>query len=179
MNFMKIGFLRKNIPDYLYHLTTTENYRNILRDGVIKQNHDRILNKQAVFTVEKNNYINQWSKAFVNNENLKDMLIAHISTGSDNVVLKISTKNLDLKKLFIRNQNKFFMFKNGNYDKLPKNPIKFLECFIDALHLRYGTPAALKKFFNKNKPYEYIYKDKIAAQEIDCIVSLDEFLGKK
>ena len=85
---------------------------------------------------------------------------------------------MDLKKLFIRNQNKFFMFKNGNYDKLPKNPIKFFEYVIDALHLRYGTPAALKKFFNKNKPYEYIYNDNIAAQEIDCIVLLDEFLGK-
>ena len=33
-------------------------------------------------------------------------------------------------------------------------------------------------FFNKNKPYEYIYNDNIAAQEIDCIVLLDEFLGR-
>ena len=85
---------------------------------------------------------------------------------------------MDLKKLFIRNQNKFFLFKNGKYDELPKNPVSFLGCIIDVLHLRYGTPAALKKFFNKNKPYEYVYKDKIDAQEIDNIISLDEFLGR-
>ena len=178
MNAIKNGLFRRNIPDYLYHLTTKENYRNILRDGVIKQNYDRILNKQAVFTVEQKNFINQWSNTSVNNENLRDMLIEHTSLGGDSVVLKISTKNLDLKKLFIRNQNKFFNYKNGKYDKLPKNPAKFFEFIIDALHLRYGTPAAIKKFFNKNKPYEYIYKDKIDTKEIDSIISLDEFLGK-
>ncbi len=178
MSFVKNCFFRKNIPDYLYHLTTKDNYCNILRDGVIKQNHDRFLNKNAVFTVEQNNFIHEWSKTFINNENLRDMLIEHISLGDDNVVLKISTKNLDLKKLFIRNQKKYFDFKNSMYDKLPKNPIKFLECIMDAFHLKYGTLAALKKFFNKNKPYEYIYKDKINVREIDSIISLDEFLGK-
>lgn len=178
MTFIKSCFFRKNIPDYLYHLTTKENYQNILRDGVIKQNQDRILNKHAVFTVEQNNFINEWSKTIVNSQNLRDMLIEHTSSCGDSVVLKISTKNLDLKKLFIRNQNKFFNYKNGKYDKLPKNPVSFFEFIIDAMHLRYGTPAALKKFFNKNKPYEYIYKDKIDVQEIDNIILLDEFLGK-
>ncbi len=150
MNFVSRCFFRKNIPDYLYHLTTKENCRNIFNDGVIKQNQDRILNKYAVFTVDQNNFTNVWSKTIINNENLRDMLIEHISLGGDSVVLKVSTKNLDLKKLFIRNQNKFFGFKNGEYDKLPKNPLKFLGFIVDALHLRYGTPAALKKFFSKN-----------------------------
>lgn len=178
MRFSYIGFLRKNVPDYLYHLTTINNYKNIVRDGFINISHDRFLNKDAIFTVEKNNYINEWSKSIINDDNLKNLLLEHVSSCGDSVVLKISTKNLNLKKLFVRNQNKFFMLKNSYYDKLPKNPVKFVECLVDAFHLRFGTPATLKKFFMKNKPYEYIYKDKINTNDIDCIISLDEFLGK-
>ncbi len=178
MNLLCTKFTRKNIPEYLFHLTTKDNYKSILQDGYIKKSHDRILNKDAVFLIEKNNYLTEWSKVFVDKDNLKNRLIEHVNLGDESVVLKITTKNLHLKKLFVRNQKKFFMLYNGQYDELPKNPLKFIRMITDAIHLRFGTPAFIKKFFNKHKPYEYIYKDKIETNNIAGIIPLKQFIEK-
>lgn len=176
LNTIKQKICKRNIPEYLYHMTGVNTCKNIRQDGFILPSQDRILNKDAIFTIEKKNYLTEWAKTIVDNDNLKNMLLSHINCEKEAVVLKIPTKNLQLRKLFVRNQKKFFKFKNGEYDELPKNPLKMLKSIFDCLHLRYGTPAFLAKFHNKPKAYEYIYKDKIDIKDIDEIIPLDEFL---
>ncbi len=168
---------RKNIPGELYHITSKSSYKDIIRDSFIRPSQDRVLNKEAIFTIDKKNFLNAWEKTIVDNDSLKNRLLQHANRANDIVVLKISTKNLKLRNLFVRNQVKFFDAFTGNNEKMPKNPLKFIKNLIDFLHLRYGSFAFLKKFANKDKAYEYIYKDKISVKDIDAVMTLEEFLG--
>lgn len=173
---LKIPVFKKNIPQYLYHLTGKNTYANIVRDGFIRTSKDRILNKSAVFTIEPQNYSRQWEKTIIDNNTLKNRLLEQVGIEKETVALKISTQNLKTGKLFVRNQNKFFKFRAGLYDNLPKHPLKRLKSIIDCIHLRYGTPAFLRKFYNRNKAYEYIYKDNISTEDIAEVIPLEQFL---
>ena len=176
INFAGKKLFSKNIPQYLYHLTPKKNYQQMVQDGCIKQTHDSLLNKDAIFTIEKNNYMNKWANTKIKNEYLNDMLLSQVDYTRDTVVLRIPTKNLNLQKLFVRNQKKYFGFAYGEYDTPIKNPIKFIQTLKVLIHLRYGTPAYLKKFQNSNNAYEYIYKDSININNIDSVIPLKQFL---
>lgn len=175
LNLTKQNICKRNMPKYLYHMTGSNTCKKIKNSGFILPSNDCILNKNAVFTIDKGNYLREWEKIIVDNNDLKNRLLEHINREKGAVVLKISTKNLNSRKLFVRNQKKFFKFKNGEYDELPKNPLRILQNLFDYLHLRYGTPAFLAKYHNKSKAYEYIYKGKIDIKDIDDIIPLDKF----
>ena len=64
---------RHNIPRYLYHLTTKENYNSMLKDGFIKTSHDVELssNLEGVFLFEMINFVKRWGSTGFDTKALK------------------------------------------------------------------------------------------------------------
>ena len=104
---------KHKIPRYIYHLTNKKSYNTMLKEGVLKSNYEAVLVMKCVFGVELVNFLKHWGKVKKDNEwSLQEQLVYdQASKGqSDMVILKISTKSLDNKKLFVRSQNKIFNF---------------------------------------------------------------------
>ena len=54
---------RRNLPRYLYHITTENNYQQMLKDGYIKGHHDLDLNTHlsGVFLFDLKNFSKRWT----------------------------------------------------------------------------------------------------------------------
>ena len=150
---------RRNIPRYLYHLTTKENYNSMLKDGCIKAFHDvdPTTNLNGVFLFDMINFVKKWSSTgpiadFLKNPlPLSNALILKTSVKTPEIVLlKIPIKNFPLEKLRCRVQN----FGSG----------------ITSEHADNGDPATNRKHFTRKKfALEYIFRGNIPINEVSKI----------
>lgn len=102
---------RRNLPRYLYHITTENNYQQMLKDGYIKGHHDLDLNTHlsGVFLFDLKNFSKRWTTMGIDlGDKLftfaKGLIMQASKDDSNLVVLKISTKTLSQNKLKCRNQ---------------------------------------------------------------------------
>lgn len=102
---------RRNLPRYLYHITTENNYQQMLKDGYIKGHHDLDLNTRlsGVFLFDLKNFSKRWTTMGIDwGDKLftfaKGLIMQASKDDSNLVVLKISTKTLSQNKLKCRNQ---------------------------------------------------------------------------
>lgn len=150
---------RRNVPRYLYHLTSKDNYKSILKDGFLKTNLDDT-KLDGVFMFDILNFVKRWcnSGAFIegldNKVSIAKGLFFYIVMKNPNIVLlKIPTKNLDLKNLRCR----ALVFNNKISEK----------------HSNYGDLATNRKHYSRKKfPIEYIYEKNILINNIQKIGEL-------
>mgnify|MGYP001657574197 FL=1 len=102
---------RRNLPRYLYHITTENNYQQMLKDGYIQGHHDLDLNTHlsGVFLFDLKNFSKRWTTMGIGwGDKLftfaKGLIMQASKDDSNLVVLKISTKTLSQNKLKCRNQ---------------------------------------------------------------------------
>ena len=145
---------RRNLPRYLYHITTENNYQQMLKDGYIKGHHDLDLNTHlsGVFLFDLKNFSKRWTTMGIDwGDKLftfaKGLIMQASKDDSNLVVLKIPTKTLSQNKLKCRNQ--------------------FSDC---ELHNTYGDFATNQKHYTrKKKPIEYINEENIPIQNVTKI----------
>lgn len=102
---------RRNLPRYLYHITTENNYQQMLKEGYIKGHHDLDLSTHlsGVFLFDLKNFSKRWTTMGIDlGDKLftfaKGLIMQASKDDSNLVVLKISTKTLSQNKLKCRNQ---------------------------------------------------------------------------
>lgn len=102
---------RRNLPRYLYHITTENNYQQMLKDGYIKGHHDLDLSTHlsGVFLFDLKNFSKRWTTMGIDlGDKLftfaKGLIMQASKDDSNLVVLKIPTKTLSQNKLKCRNQ---------------------------------------------------------------------------
>lgn len=104
-------------PEFLYHLTSKENYESMLETKRIFQGYDKCSGR-SVFTFELGNFHQHWDKILDTEVELKAKLLKQAAKrGDDVVLLQIPTSTLKKDRLFIRSQNAYFKcFKKSIYD---------------------------------------------------------------
>lgn len=102
---------RRNLPRYLYHVTTENNYQQMLKDGYIKGHHDldSSTHLSGVFLFDLKNFSKRWITMGIDwGDRLftfaKGLIMQASKDDSNLVVLKIPTKTLSQNKLKCRNQ---------------------------------------------------------------------------
>lgn len=102
---------RRNLPRYLYHITTENNYQQMLKDGYIKGHHDldSSTHLSGVFLFDLKNFSKRWLTMGIDwGDRLftfaKGLIMQASKDDSNLVVLKIPTKTLSQNKLKCRNQ---------------------------------------------------------------------------
>lgn len=102
---------RRNLPRYLYHITTENNYQQMLKDGYIKGHHDldSSTHLSGVFLFDLKNFSKRWITMGIDWGNklftfAKGLIMQASKDDSNLVVLKIPTKTLSQNKLKCRNQ---------------------------------------------------------------------------
>lgn len=149
---------RRNLPRYLYHVTTENNYQQMLKDGYIKGHHD--LNSSShlsgVFMFDLNNFSKRWTtmgiewmgKLFTF---ARGLIMQAAKDDSNIVVLKIPTRTLSQRKLKCRNQ------------------------LTDSeTHNTYGDFATNQKHYTRKKnAIEYINEGDIPIQNVTKIGEAD------
>lgn len=145
---------RRNLPRYLYHITTENNYQQMLKEGYIKGHHDLDLSTHlsGVFLFDLKNFSKRWTTMGIDwGDKLftfaKGLIMQASKDDSNLVVLKISTKTLSQNKLKCRNQ------------------------LTDSkTHNTYGDFATNQKHYTrKKKPIEYINEENIPIQNVTKI----------
>jgi hypothetical protein len=147
----------KEIPRFLYTITTKANYESMCKDGYIRPAQDILRPKmQGIFLFDLRNLTKRWtSNSFFRTQNfITQLFLALTDKSKDLVVLKVPTKNLD-KPLKIRSLN--YLFKNC--DRIRTD-----------VHLDYGIGAYMQKHYTQHKePIEYIYKENIPITQVEKI----------
>ena len=145
---------KSNIPRYLYHLTTKDNYTSMLKDGCIKTSPDVYApaNINGVFMFGMINFIKRWfNSGIIFNDIKLNFSLAHAlffqagNKDSQIVLLKIPTDKLNIKNLRCRAQN----LKHPEY------------------HDQNGDLAVNQKHYTRHKEaIEYIYTDTIPIKDV-------------
>lgn len=145
---------RRNLPRYLYHITTENNYQQMLKDGYIKGHHDLDSSSHlsGVFLFDLKNFSKRWITMGIDwGDKLftfaKGLIMQASKDDSNLVVLKIPTKTLSQNKLKCRNQ------------------------LTDSkTHNTYGDFATNQKHYTRKKnAIEYINEENIPIQNVTKI----------
>lgn len=190
----------KKNPRFLYHLTTKENYANILQTGEINPSSDKLCG-QNIFMFDMINFFKHWTKQFEGGalaKSIDKMLLCKMVGKKDTsiVLLRIPTKSMNIEKLRIRSQDA--LFTAGDYVlqtqkyllnkyncasmaellEIIKNDEKaFYEVFDwykKARHLSLGAPAGMNKLLAERKhALEYIYPENISTRDISMVGEID------
>ena len=102
----------KKTPRFLYHLTTKENYANMLQTGEINPSSDKLCG-QNIFMFDMINFFKRWTKQFEGGalaKSIDKMLLCKMVGKKDTsiVLLRIPTKSMNIEKLCIRSQDALF-----------------------------------------------------------------------
>lgn len=166
-NYNSLNFTsrRCGASRFLYHLTTKENYKNILETGALNPSFKE---PNGVYLLELPNFLKNWYKSPAWNfacADLRLFLINKISKRSKNLVLlRISTKELPfLDKTRIRSQQRLLSFDFYDEEKMViSNP--------DYRHVSMGDSVNRAPLYKQRKEaIEYIYPDKIPLSAIKKI----------
>ncbi len=145
----------KNVPRYLYHITSEKNYKSIIKDGVVKPHQDAYMqsNLNGVFLFDLKNFIKCWCKSGITFGDTiftlaQALFLKCSSKTSKIVVLRIPAKKLEMDKLRCRVQDL-----SGN---------------ISEEHIMNGDSALNQKHYTRKRmPIEYIYNKAIPATNIE------------
>ena len=106
---------KHRVPRYIYHLTTQENYENMLKTGSIQihtSNRDDAAG-DAIFATELTNLFKNWGNTAgdVHDDNILEKLFKKVGNSEhpNVIMLKIPTDKLDTDSLFIRSQYDYFL----------------------------------------------------------------------
>lgn len=155
---------KHKIKRYLYHMTSEENYKRMLEDGLIRTSKDFHLDSEGIFMTELENLAKRWRTSkewnFIMPENrdgifLSMALIEQVAKDSKRVVcLRIPTRYMNHNALKIRSQNKLV------------NPGK--EAFRS--HITHGAPAKDANLYKQRKEaIEYIYEHDIPMNQVELV----------
>ncbi len=155
---------KPNIPRYLYHVTSKVNYDSMLKCGFIKTSQDAgISDLNGVFMFAMQNFAKRWANFWVDifdnlycnvgsslmNKVALDVDDFSIKNKADVVLLKIPTKDMDIKKLKVRPQH---VLDIGNSD------------------LGKGDSAVYQSIYTRRKnSIEYIYEENINISKVQKI----------
>lgn len=94
---MNINQAYKNLPQNLYHITTTEKLAKIKQDKLIKAMPDTLTDGaiKGVFTFDLDNFIKQWAKD--KHMNLARLILDYIARGKELVMLRIPVNKLPVE----------------------------------------------------------------------------------
>ena len=133
---------KNNLPEYLYHFTSEENYKSIIKNGEMKATYsDKFLKSngnKAIFLVDSDNLLNQWDS--LKNKTRYSYLTRLLkfcdkSQNGKVMMLKIPTSKLNIDNLSFRNQN--YVMDSFAMMRLPKETKeKFFACskLINKIH---------------------------------------------
>lgn len=168
---------KPDIPRYLYHMTTKQNYESILKSGKIHTSPDcGMSNLDGVFMFDMQNFSKRWANTVIQTPNAEANLgtalfcknicnFEDVTNGLDIVLLKIPTKGMDISKLKVRPQSANTGILNGDsalYKSIytrRKNAIEYIyEQNIDVSNienigtttLKFGSIEDLKKQAKKS-----------------------------
>ena len=152
---------KPDLPRYLYHMTTKQNYESILKSGKIHTSCDcSRSNLDGVFMFDMQNFSKRWANTVIQTPNAKVNLgsvllckkirdFEDASKGLDIVLLKIPTKGMDISKLRVRPQQ-----------ILTKNSQEILN----------GDSALYKSIYTSRKnAIEYIYENNIDTSHLEKV----------
>ncbi|MBQ6515634.1 hypothetical protein IJI31_00480 [bacterium] len=162
---ININFGKHQAERYLYHFTSVDNYKNMLKDNKISTSKDMFLEKPGVFMVDLPNFTNQWlnNDTYWSTQNLALTLLRETSKYQDKLVcLRIPTENLDESKLRIRSQDKFFNYLKDPYHSDPPE------------HIKKGDDEENSEIYTKNnESIEHIYQDEIPMDNVELVGIVD------
>ena len=141
---------RRNIPRYLYHLTTQNNYEQMLKSGYLKGAHDNNLstNVSGIFMFDLRNFTKRWltTGAFLLDNKVftlaKCLIMQASKDNSKLVVLRVPTKTLSTNKLKCRSQISKNLVSDGDF------------------------ATNQKHYARKKEPLEYISETDIPIQDV-------------
>jgi hypothetical protein len=150
---------KHKIPRYLYHITTINNYNQMLKDGYFKISEECNRGK-GIYMFEMQNMIKHY-KDFDGNRNLKLLLGQAVGRdGSDAVLLRIPTSKMDAGKLVIRDNT------GGGRNGMNS-------CITQAL----GDSALASKLYKQRKvALEYIYPEQISMDNITVVGTSEDII---
>ncbi|MBQ8848023.1 MAG: hypothetical protein IJ003_03680 [Candidatus Gastranaerophilales bacterium] len=195
----------KKLPEYLYHITHADNLAGILKNGLNMSFDKRLIEdgEKACFFVSESDLLHNWAN-LTNKQNssieksLLVKLLHHCAFHSDEnaglVLLKVPTRNLNLDKIKVRNQedilNPFPQYRllseqdSDDYtlleDYLIDNKIApndnlgaeniVMNIFLSDYLQRIQEGIGLDKLDEYNdKPLEYFYTDSIKPSDIEIV----------
>lgn len=193
---------KENLPEYIYHFTSEENYKSMLESGEIKASYsDRYLRdngNKAIFLVDSDNLLNHWDS--LKNETRGSYLVRLLkfcdkSQSGKIVMLKIPTSKLDINNILFRNQN-YVMDEFAMYDLPKKTREKFFACsklikeihkdqetFMDNISCNIFMPEKMKHLKDgcsisklqehSSEPCEILYSTNIPSDLIESATVID------
>ena len=193
---------KNNLPEYLYHFTSEENYKAIMESGEMQATYsDTFLKKngnKAIFLVDSDNLLNHWDslKDGTRHSYLIRLLKFCDKNRNGNVVmLKIPTSKLNIDNLSFRNQN--YVMDSFAMMRLPKETRKkFFACskliskiyneakyFEDDISSHIFMPKKMEHLENgcsisklqehSSEPYEILYSTNISSDLIESATTID------
>lgn len=159
-----------NLPEFIYHITSRENYEKILRDGKMKVSKwelDSGNGCNGIYFIDKDNFLNNWlgrKEPEILGDSPMDvgeLLIAWTCKDTkESVAIKIPTSKLDISQLrfrpYIEACKESLETYNPNTGKIESRLVKE------------GLPIEdLSKYANSKEPIEYVYFGEITP-EIFC-----------
>lgn len=163
---------KHKVKRYLYHLTTEENYHQMLETGRIRTSgDDNRLDYPGIFMTELENLAKhwrtskEWNSVIPENKDgvfLSLALLEQASKSSGKIVcLRIPTKYLDHDMLKIRSQNKLCLSEELDTGSIVE-------------HVRTGAPAKDANLYKQRKEaIEYIYQDDIPMDKVELVGMTD------
>lgn len=183
---LKHAIGQHKIPKFLYHFTTEEGYKSILKEGKVRVGGkgDPI---KGIFLVELSNLLKRWTASSDwESSDLRKKVLKHVIRilNGKIVLLRIPTKNLDKEKILVRSQNRLFkIVAKDNFDDVYeewkytgiKPPGEFTHAF-------YADSAKKAKLYKQRKEaIEYIYPMPIEVSKIKKIGEIQasyNYIGK-
>lgn len=160
---------KSNLPDFIYHITSKENYEKILKDGKMKIS-DWEANSgngcNGIYFVDKENFLNKWlnrkETELFGDTDIGEMLMLWTCKSTDgSVAIKIPTSKLNPMQLRFR---PYLQACRESIETFDPDTLK-----IDSKMVKEGLPIDdLIKYKNSNEPIEYVYFGEITP---------DMFLG--
>lgn len=161
------------IPRYLYHVTTKQNYANMLKEQAIKTKCDKHFG-EGLFMFDLQNFLKNWSIDFADykNYNIRNTLFENIirkQKQHDMVLLRIDTNKINKEHLLVRSVKKLFkmFYETENFAQ------KFEEQKLtnpDMRHLAMGDSALRFPLYNQRKDaMEFAVKEKLDVNCAECI----------
>lgn len=167
------------IPRYLYHITTKQNYKNMLLERTIKPAKDRHFGR-GFFMFDLKNFMKNWTFDFGNYKNFdtRNVIFENIVRKQRKhkmVLLRIDTNKIKKEKLLIRSIKKLFQQYYGveNFSKrFPKEKLTN----PDMKHIAQGDTGKMYPLYNQRKDaVEFAMRKKI---DINCAEPIGEFYYK-
>lgn len=157
---------KTNIPEFIYHITSEENYEKILHDKkIIKSTIETGQNAcYGIYFLDKDNFLQKWlgrkEPDLSGDVDIGEALMAWTCKGNNPVIIKIPTSRLDLSKLRFR---PYLEACKESFEKLNSDTMK-----VDSKLVTEGLPLSdLQRYIKTNEPIEFIYKEELPIDIID------------